>query len=102
MLHSDAPAFCAGIDPRFPVGAPGPPRGPSPTSGDADGETPTILVVPEVDRRTPTAGIDPHRVAVKTRRVDATMVRVSDASHDIVGRPFNVNVKVGFALEWFG
>jgi len=102
VLYSDGPAFF------YKYWFPGPPwenerhyMARSPISLVGNVTTPTMLITGERDYRTPIAEIEQYYAALKIRGVDAAMVRVPDAGHDIAGRPSNLIAKVEYVLGWF-
>lgn len=74
----------------------------SPLSLVGNVKTPTMLLTGEADYRTPIAESEQFYQALKLRKVDTAMVRVPEASHELVGRPSNMIAKVANILAWFG
>ena len=62
--------------------------------------TPTMLMTGEVDYRTPSSEAEQFYEALKLRKVDAALVRVPNASHDISARPSLLVDKVAYVLAW--
>jgi len=63
--------------------------------------TPTMLITGEVDYRTPISESEQFYGALKIQGVDATMVRIPDASHGIANRPSNLIAKISYITSWF-
>ena len=63
--------------------------------------TPTMLITGERDYRTPMSETEQYYGALKIKGVEASMVRVPDASHGIASRPSNLVAKTGHVLSWF-
>jgi len=74
----------------------------SPLSLAGNVTTPTMLLTGEADYRTPISESEQFYQALKLRKVDTAMVRVPEASHELVGRPSNLIAKVANILAWFG
>ncbi len=74
----------------------------SPISLAGNVKTPTMVLTGEVDYRTPMSESEQFYQALKLRKVDAALVRVPGASHDIAARPSHLIAKVAYVLEWFG
>jgi acylaminoacyl-peptidase len=64
-------------------------------------KTPTMLLVGEEDHRTPISEAEQFYQALKLRKVDAVLVRVPGASHNIGARPSQMMAKVACVLKWF-
>jgi dipeptidyl aminopeptidase/acylaminoacyl peptidase len=64
-------------------------------------KTPTMLITGEEDYRTPISEAEQFYQALKLRGIDTMLVRVPDASHDIVARPSRFMVQVAYTLKWF-
>ena len=64
-------------------------------------QTPTMLMTGEVDYRTPSSEAEQFYEALKLRKIDAALVRVPNASHDISARPSLLIGKVAYVLAWF-
>ena len=64
-------------------------------------KTPTMLIVGEVDHRTPITEAEQFYQALKLRRVDTALVRIPTASHDINERPANLLAQVLNTIAWF-
>jgi acylaminoacyl-peptidase len=64
-------------------------------------KTPTMLLVGEVDHRTPITEAEQFYQALKLRRVDTALVRIPTASHDINERPANMVAQVLNTIAWF-
>ncbi len=73
----------------------------SPLSLAGNISTPTMLLTGEADWRTPIWESEQLYQALKLRKVDTVMVRVPEASHELVGRPSNMIAKVANILAWF-
>jgi dipeptidyl aminopeptidase/acylaminoacyl peptidase len=73
----------------------------SPISYVGNVKTPTMLITGEVDYRTPSSEAEQFYAALKLRHVDAAMVRIPDASHEIASKPSNLVAKVAYVLGWF-
>lgn len=73
----------------------------SPISLIGNVETPTMLITGEQDYRTPMSESEQYYGALKIKGVDASLVRVPDASHGIASRPSNLIAKTGHVLAWF-
>lgn len=102
VLTADAAAFF----PRY--WFPGPPwehpehyRKRSPLSLVGNVTTPTMLITGEEDQRTPISESEQYYQALKLRKVDAALVRVPGASHDIAARPSHLIAKAAYVLRWF-
>ena len=63
--------------------------------------TPTMLLTGELDYRTPMSESEQYYNALKLRGVDAALVRIPEAPHNIVSRPSNLIRKVGYITGWF-
>jgi acylaminoacyl-peptidase len=63
--------------------------------------TPTMLLTGEEDYRTPIAEAEQFYKALKLRKVDAALVRVPGASHNVSARPSHLIAKVAHVLKWF-
>jgi dipeptidyl aminopeptidase/acylaminoacyl peptidase len=74
----------------------------SPLSLAGSVKTPTMLLTGEADYRTPISESEQFYQALKLRKVDTIMVRVPEASHELVSRPSNMIAKVANILAWFG
>lgn len=73
----------------------------SPISYVGNVDTPTMLLVGEYDYRTPVSESQQFYQALKLRGVDASLVKISDASHFIAEKPSNLIRKVAYILGWF-
>jgi acylaminoacyl-peptidase len=73
----------------------------SPLSLVGNVSTPTMLMVGDVDYRTPMSESEQYYQALQLRGVDAALVRVPGASHGIASRPSQQIAKVAYILEWF-
>lgn len=73
----------------------------SPISLVGNVKTPTMLITGEADHRTPSSESEQFYQALKLRKVDAALVRIPDASHNIANRPSNLIAKVAYVLAWF-
>lgn len=74
----------------------------SPLSLVGNVKTPTMMLTGEADYRTPISESEQFYQALKLRKVDTALVRVPEASHELVGRPSNMIAKVANILAWFG
>lgn len=73
----------------------------SPLSLVGNVTTPTMLLTGEADYRTPISESEQFYQALKLRKVDTALVRIPEASHNIVGRPSRLIAKVAHVLKWF-
>lgn len=73
----------------------------SPISYVGNVTTPTMLMVGEVDYRTPASEAEQFYGALRQRKIPTAMVRVPDASHEIAAKPSNLMAKAGYILGWF-
>jgi dipeptidyl aminopeptidase/acylaminoacyl peptidase len=73
----------------------------SPLAYAGNVRTPTLVMTGEVDYRTPSGEAEQFYEALKLRHIDAALVRVPNASHDISARPSLLNAKVAYVLAWF-
>jgi acylaminoacyl-peptidase len=73
----------------------------SPISLVGNVTTPTMLMTGEEDFRTPMSEAEQFYQALKLRKVDAALVRVPGASHDIGARPSQTIAKTAVILKWF-
>jgi acylaminoacyl-peptidase len=64
-------------------------------------KTPTMLIVGEVDHRTPIGEAEQYYQALKLRRIDTALVRIPTASHNIAERPANMLAQVLYTIGWF-
>jgi dipeptidyl aminopeptidase/acylaminoacyl peptidase len=60
-----------------------------------------MLMTGEEDHRTPISEAEQFYQALKLRRVETALVRIPDASHEIVDRPSRLIAKVACILKWF-
>jgi acylaminoacyl-peptidase len=101
-LTSDLPAFFHKYwFPGFPWDHPEQYLERSPISLAGNVTTPTMLLTGEEDYRTPMAESEQFYQALKLRKVDTALVRIQEASHEIVKRPSNMIAKVAYILAWF-
>jgi acylaminoacyl-peptidase len=63
--------------------------------------TPTMIVTGEVDHRTPISESEQLYQALKLRKIDAALVRIPGASHDIAARPSHLIAHTAYVLQWF-
>jgi dipeptidyl aminopeptidase/acylaminoacyl peptidase len=63
--------------------------------------TPAMILTGEEDHRTPIAEAEQYYKALKLRKVDAALVRVPGASHNVAARPSHLIGKVAYTLKWF-
>jgi acylaminoacyl-peptidase len=73
----------------------------SPLSLVGNVTTPTLLLTGEEDYRTPISEAEQFYKALKLRKVDAALVRVPGASHNVSARPSHMIAKVAHVLKWF-
>ncbi|HEY8120234.1 MAG TPA: S9 family peptidase [Myxococcota bacterium] len=73
----------------------------SPLSLVGNVKTPTMLLTAEQDFRTPISEAEQFYAALKLRKIDTVLVRVPEASHDIVDRPSRLIAKTDTILAWF-
>jgi len=73
----------------------------SPISYVGNVTTPTMLITGESDFRTPSGEAEQFYAALKIHKVDAAMLRIPGASHNIAARPSNLIAKVQGVLGWF-
>ncbi|HKQ97995.1 MAG TPA: S9 family peptidase, partial [Candidatus Polarisedimenticolia bacterium] len=63
--------------------------------------TPTMLLTGEADYRTPISESEQFYEALKLLKVDTALVRVPDASHEMISRPSWLIGKSAHILAWF-
>jgi dipeptidyl aminopeptidase/acylaminoacyl peptidase len=63
--------------------------------------TPAMILTGEDDHRTPISESEQYYKALKLRKVDAALVRVPGASHNVAARPSHLIAKVAYTLKWF-
>jgi acylaminoacyl-peptidase len=73
----------------------------SPLSLVGNVSTPTMLMTGEEDFRTPISEAEQYYKALKLRKVDAALVRVPGAGHNVSARPSHLIAKVAYILKWF-
>jgi len=73
----------------------------SPLSLVGNVKTPTMVLNGEEDYRTPMSEAEQYYAALKLRKIDAALVRIPGASHDIADRPSQMIEKVAYILKWF-
>jgi acylaminoacyl-peptidase len=73
----------------------------SPLSLVGNVSTPTMLLTGEADYRTPISESEQFYQALKLRKVATALVRIPEASHEIVDRPSRLIAKVAHVLKWF-
>lgn len=73
----------------------------SPISLVGNVTTPTMVLVGSEDYRTPNSESEQYYQALKLQDVDASLVKITEASHGIVARPSNLIRKVGYITGWF-
>ncbi|PSQ96945.1 MAG: peptidase S9 family protein [Bacteroidetes bacterium SW_9_63_38] len=73
----------------------------SPISNVDQVSTPTMLMTGTEDYRTPMSEAVQFYQALKLREVDAALVRIPGASHNLVARPSHLAAKAAHVLEWF-
>ena len=60
-----------------------------------------MLMTGELDYRTPISEAEQFYQALKLRKVDTLLVRVPEASHELVGRPSQLIAKTDHIVAWF-
>jgi acylaminoacyl-peptidase len=73
----------------------------SPLSLAGHVSTPTMLLTGEEDYRTPISEAEQFYKALRLRGVDAALVRVPGAGHNVSARPSHLIAKVAYVLKWF-
>lgn len=73
----------------------------SPLSLVGNVTTPTALLTGERDLRTPISQSEQYYVALKMRKIDTALIRVTEAKHSIAARPSHLIAKVENILAWF-
>ena len=73
----------------------------SPLSFVGNVKTPTMLLTGEADYRTPISESEQFYEALKLRKIDTALVRVPDASHEMISRPSWLIAKSAHILAWF-
>ena len=73
----------------------------SPISLAGNITTPTMIITGEVDHRTPISESEQLYQALKLRKLDAALVRIPGASHDIAARPSHLIAHTAYVLQWF-
>jgi dipeptidyl aminopeptidase/acylaminoacyl peptidase len=73
----------------------------SPLSLVGNVSTPTMVLTGESDWRTPMSESEQYYQALKLRRVDAALVRIPEAPHNIGHRPTNMIDQVLHIIGWF-
>lgn len=73
----------------------------SPLSLVGNVKTPTMLLTGEQDFRTPISEAEQLYMALKLRKVDTALVRIPEASHELVDRPSRLIAKTDNILAWF-
>ena len=73
----------------------------SPISLAGNITTPTMIITGEIDHRTPISESEQLYQALKLRKIDAALVRVPGASHDIAARPSHLIAHTAYVLQWF-
>jgi acylaminoacyl-peptidase len=63
--------------------------------------TPTMLMTGEEDYRTPISEAEQFYKALKLRKVEAALVRVPGAGHNVSARPSHFIAKAAYVLKWF-
>jgi acylaminoacyl-peptidase len=64
--------------------------------------TPTLVITGESDFRTPSSEAEQFYQALRLQKVEAALLRVPGAPHDISARPSNLIGKVAYIDAWFG
>ena len=73
----------------------------SPLSLVGNVKTPTLLLTGEQDYRTPISEAEQYYAALKLRKVDTALVRMPEASHELVDRPSRLIAKTDNIVAWF-
>jgi dipeptidyl aminopeptidase/acylaminoacyl peptidase len=73
----------------------------SPISLVGNVTTPTLIITGEEDHRTPMSESEQLYQALKLRKVEAMLVRVPGAPHNIAARPSQLIAKAACVLQWF-
>jgi len=73
----------------------------SPLSLVGNVTTPTLLLTGEQDYRTPISEAEQYYAALKLRKVDTALVRMPEASHELVDRPSRLIAKTDNIVAWF-
>lgn len=73
----------------------------SPLSLVGNVQTPTMILTGEADHRTPMSESEQYYQALKLRKVEAVLVRVPGAPHDIAQRPSHMMAKAAYVRKWF-
>lgn len=73
----------------------------SPISQVENVTTPTMLMTGEEDHRTPISQSEEFYQALRLRKIDTMLVRVPEASHNIVKRPSRLIMKLEYVKNWF-
>jgi acylaminoacyl-peptidase len=73
----------------------------SPLSLVGNVSTPTMIMTGEEDYRTPISEAEQFDKALKLRKVDAALVRVPGAGHNVSARPSHLIAKAAYILKWF-
>ncbi|MBI3823915.1 MAG: S9 family peptidase [Planctomycetes bacterium] len=73
----------------------------SPISLVGNVTTPTMVITGDVDHRTPISESEQLYQALKLRKIDAALVRIPGASHDIAARPSHLIAHTAYVLQWF-
>ena len=73
----------------------------SPISLVGNVNTPTMVLTGEHDWRTPMSESEQYFQALKLKGVEAALVRIPEAPHNIVSRPSNAIEKVLYIIGWF-
>jgi acylaminoacyl-peptidase len=63
--------------------------------------TPTMIITGEADHRTPISESEQLYQVLKLRKIDAALVRIPGASHDIAARPSHLIAHTAYVLQWF-
>ncbi|XPF94067.1 prolyl oligopeptidase family serine peptidase [Colwellia sp. RE-S-Sl-9] len=73
----------------------------SPLSLVGNVSTPTMIVVGELDARTPLVESEQYYQALKMREIETKLVRMKGAFHNISARPSNMISKTLHIIKWF-
>jgi acylaminoacyl-peptidase len=102
VLNSDSPGYF------YKYWFPGPPwdhmehyMARSPISYVGNVKTPTMLLTGEEDYRTPISESEQFYAGLKINNVDASLVRIPEASHGIANKPSHLIAKVNYITSWF-
>jgi len=100
-LYSDIPIYGIRFFDDFPWRVPNKYLNRSPLSLIDNITSPTMIITAEQDYRCPPAESEQFYTAIKLNMVDAALVRVPNASHEITAKPSNLIAEVAAVLTWF-